>query len=105
MFHALLLALTLAGSPAGPPAEPTLERGKQLFQDIDLGANGKTCVLCHAGGRSFDPAELRAASARDVALYSNHCLSLRMKSEKLPLDSVDLQSLALYVRTFAQKGR
>ena len=105
MFQALLLALTLAGPPSGSSAEPTLERGKQLFNDIDLGANGKTCVLCHAGGKNFDPEDLRAATAKDVALLSNHCLSLRMKSQKLPLDSSDLQSLVLYVRTFAAKGR
>ena len=101
MFHALFLALTLAGTPA----EPTLERGKQLFHDIDLGANGKTCALCHAGGKSLDPEELRAYTAKDVALLTNHCLTLRMKSEKLPLDSAELQSLVLYVRTFAAKGR
>ena len=101
MTHALLLALALAA----PPGEPTIERGRELFHDPDLGANGKTCVLCHAGGKAFDPEELRAITPKDVGTLSNHCLSLRMKSQKLPPDSVELRSLVLFVRTFAQKGR
>lgn len=100
MTHALLLALALAA-----PGEPTIEHGKALFANPDLGANGKTCVLCHAGGKAFDPEELRAASSKDVGILSNHCLSLRMKSPKLAPDSEELQSLVLYVKTFQQKGR
>jgi cytochrome c len=100
MTHAILLALALAA-----PGEVSIERGKVLFADLDLGANGKTCVQCHAGGKSFDPEELKAASPKDVGTLTNHCLTLRMKSQKLPADSADLQSLVLYVKTFQQKGR
>lgn len=100
MTQAILLALALAAPP-----EATLERGRQLFHDIDLGANGRTCVQCHAGGRAFDPDELKAASSKDVGTLSNHCLSLRMKSAKLAPNSVELQSLVLYVKTFATRGR
>jgi cytochrome c peroxidase len=100
MTHALLLALALSA-----PGEVSIERGRTLFADPDLGANGKTCVLCHASGKAFDPEELKAASPKDVGILSNHCLSLRMKSAKLRPDSPDLQSLILYVKTFQQKGR
>jgi cytochrome c peroxidase len=100
LTHALLLALALAA-----PGEASIERGKTLFSDPDLGANGKTCALCHAGGKSFDPDELKAASPKDTGILTNHCLSLRMKSAKLPADSPDLQALILYVKTFQQKGR
>jgi cytochrome c peroxidase len=100
MTHALLLALALAA-----PGEVSIERGKAVFNDPDLGANGKTCALCHAGGKALDPEELRAATPRDVGILSNHCLSLRMKSPKLPADSADLQALVLYVKTFQQKSR
>jgi cytochrome c peroxidase len=102
MSHALLLALALA---LAVPSEASIERGRALFADPDLGANGKTCVLCHAGGRQLDPEVLRAASPKDVGILSNHCLSLRMKSPKLPANAPDLQSLILYVKTFQQKGR
>ena len=100
MTHALLLALALAA-----PGEVTIENGKALFTSPDLGANGKTCTLCHAGGKAFDPEELRAASPKEVGILSNHCLSLRMKTPKLAPDSSELQSLILYVKTFQQKGR
>ncbi len=100
MTHALLLALALSA-----PEGVTLERGKQLFGDIDLGANGKTCVQCHAGGKSFDPDELKAASPKDLGTLTNHCLTLRMKSAKLSHESVELQSLVMYVKTFAARGR
>jgi len=100
MTHALLLALALAA-----PGEVSIERGRVLFSDPDLGTNGKTCVACHAGGKAFDPEELKAASPKDVGILSNHCLNLRMKSAKLPPASPDLQALVLYVKTFQQKGR
>jgi cytochrome c peroxidase len=100
LTHALLLALVLSA-----PGEVTIERGRTLFSDPDLGTNGKTCALCHAGGKAFDPEELRAASAKDTGILTNHCLSLRMKSAKLPAESPDLQALILYVKTFQQKGR
>ncbi len=100
MTHALILALALTA-----PGEVSIERGKTLFSNQDLGANGKTCALCHAGGKNLDPDELRGATAKDVAVLSNHCLSLRMKSEKLPLDSPELRSLVLYVRALVPRGR
>lgn len=100
MTHALLLALALSA-----PGEVTIEHGKALFQNPDLGVNGKTCALCHAGGKQFDPEELRERSPKEVGILTNHCLSLRMRSPKLAPDSVELQSLILYVKTFQQKGR
>jgi cytochrome c len=100
MTHAILLALALAAS-----GEVSIERGKALFSDQDLGTNGKTCVQCHGGGKSFDPEELKAATPKDIGTLSNHCLTLRMKSQKLPAESPDLQALVLYVKTFQQKGR
>ena len=98
MTHALLLALVLAA-----PTEPTTERGKALFSDADLGVNGKTCVQCHAGGRDFDREEIFAATQKDLGTLSNHCLALRMKSPKLAPGSVDLASLAFYVKTFGRR--
>lgn len=100
MTHALLLALALSA-----PEGVSMERGKQLFSDIDLGANGKTCAQCHAGGKSFDPDELKAATAKDLGTLTNHCLTLRMKSAKMAADSTELQSLVMYVKTFASRGR
>ena len=100
MTHALLLALTLSA-----PGEVSIENGKALFQNPDLGVNGKTCALCHAGGKQFDPEELRERTPKEVGILANHCLSLRMRSPKLAPDSVELQSLILYVKTFQQKGR
>ena len=100
MTHALLLALALSA-----PGEASIENGKALFQSPDLGVNGKTCVLCHASGKQFDPEELRERSPKEVGILTNHCLSLRMRSPKLAPDSIELQSLILYVKTFQQKGR
>jgi hypothetical protein len=100
MTHALLLALVLAA-----PGEVSIENGKSLFSNQDLGYNGKSCVQCHANGKDYDPEELRDRSPRDVGILTNHCLSLRMKSPKMALDSWELQSLVLYVRTFRQAGR
>lgn len=101
MTHALLLTLALALSA---PGDKTVERGKELFSNLDLGVNGKTCVQCHAGGKSFDPDEVRDATSKDLGIFVNHCLTLRMKTPKLPLDSPDLQSLVLYVKTFRSGG-
>jgi len=100
MTHALLLALALSA-----PAEATISNGKTLFNSIDLGVNGKACALCHAGGKAFDAEELANRTSKEVGILVNHCLSLRMKSPKLAPESVELQSLVLYVKTFQQKAR
>ncbi len=100
MTHAILLALALAAA-----AEASIDRGKELFANRDLGANGRTCVQCHVNGKDLDADQLAAYSPKDVGILSNHCLSVRMKSEKLAPGSAELDSLVMYVRTFRSRRR
>ncbi|WP_298269360.1 cytochrome C [Geobacter sp.] len=97
-----LIAL-LAGGTAAYAAEVSLDRGKELFESVKLGTNGKSCATCHPGGRKL---EWAASSYGDEKLTSivNRCIEKSLKGKPLDPDSDDMKSLVGYIKTFGGPG-
>lgn len=82
---------------------PSIERGKELFNSLQLGTNGKSCASCHAGGK-----RLEHAAARDdaeLAKIINNCIKGPIEGVGLDPASADMKSLVMYVRSFAAVGK
>ena len=76
------------------------DQGKLLFENVKLGTNGKSCVTCHPGGRKL---EWAATFPEDkLADIINACITKALKGKPLAVDSADMNSLVLYIKTFGR---
>lgn len=80
-------------------SEASLDRGKKLFNDTNLGTNGKACATCHANGKNLE----HFAEISDLAGTINGCIAGMLKGKPLDMTSVDMQSLALYVKSIGEQ--
>jgi mono/diheme cytochrome c family protein len=95
----ILLALVALAAPAIATDKPSVQRGKDLFTGTQLGTNGKSCVGCHANGKS-----LGAVGEYDDAQLGgivNQCITKPLGGKALDPASSDLKSLVMYLRTLA----
>ena len=97
----LMLGITTATTLAAE--EPSEERGKELFESVKLGTNGKSCATCHPGGRKLE----WAATYEDekLAAIINSCIGKALKGKPLPTDADSMKSMLMYIKTFAGPGR
>lgn len=95
-----LISLAVAAQAADGP---TLERGRELFESTKLGTNGKSCASCHPGGRKLE----WAATFDDgkLAGITNKCIDKALKGKPLDPAGTDMQSLIMYMKTFAGPGK
>lgn len=93
---ALVVMLLLVGGLAfAAHHEPTLEKGKALFNDPQLGTNGKSCGSCHPDGKGLEMAGMKG----DLAQTVNKCISAALKGKPLDEKSIEMQSLLLYIKS------
>ncbi len=78
---------------------PSVQHGKELFNDPGLGTNGRTCNTCHPDGAKLD----QAAGRTDLAGMINGCIVVNLKGKALAVDSSDMQSLIMYIRSLANR--
>lgn len=80
----------------------SVDRGMELFESVKLGKSGKSCSVCHPGGRKLE----WAATYEDdkIAQKINVCIQKALQGKPLPLDSDDMKSFVLYIKTFAGPG-
>lgn len=107
----ILAALMMTVATVAQAADgPSLERGKELFESTKLGFDnnkvgptGKSCASCHPGGRKLE----WAATYDDAKLVGiiNTCVSKALKGKPLDPAGNDMQSLVIYIKTFAGPGR
>lgn len=97
-------AMVLAGTAAFAAEDVSVERGRELFSSPALGKSGKSCHSCHPGGKKL---EMAAASESDERLAGtiNNCIVQILKGKALEPASSEMQSLLMYIRTFAGPGR
>jgi len=97
----LMLGITTATTLAAE--EPSEERGRELFESVKLGTNGKSCATCHPGGRKLE----WAATYEDekLAAIINSCIGKALKGKPLPTDADSMKSMLMYIKTFAGPGR
>jgi cytochrome c peroxidase len=102
-FTTLLCTLAVTASLAIAVDTPSLEQGRELFNSVKLGTNGKSCSTCHPDGRG-----LGDAGGYDTARLGkiiNQCIDKSLKGTALPLESPELQSLIMYVQSLAAMGK
>ena len=75
--------------------EATADKGKLLFNDTKLGANGKTCNDCHRDGAGLEKAGVK----QDMETIVNTCINKALNGRTLRKESVEMQSLVLYIKS------
>ena len=98
-FLFILAAAFAAGIVSAAQNEASVEKGKALFNDTKLGTNGKSCNTCHPDGKGLN----KAGAKSDLARIVNKCISIPLKGKPLDPESLEMQSLILYVKSFGPK--
>jgi len=100
---ALIGILVIATAAWGAAdSHPSAGRGKELFSGTLLGTNGRSCSDCHPDGKRLERAA--AYSSDELADIINQCIRGPLKGKPLAVGSADLDSLILYIRTFASRS-
>jgi len=101
----VIAATLLSGATAlqSADASPSAAYGKQLFDGNTLGGPGGSgsCVTCHPGGKGLEKAWMNPDLERTI----NTCIAGPLKGKPLPVGSVELQSLRLYIESLKPAGR
>lgn len=89
-------SLKSSRTPAAEPM-PSVEEGMRLFSDPALGGlnNQKSCNSCHPSGKGLENAWKNPSLADRI----NKCIAATMNGKALKLDSVEMQSLVLYIKS------
>lgn len=103
-----IAALLLAPHSAhAADSKPSAELGKKLFYSQSLGTNGKSCSTCHQSERKLGKIAAKGSwfggSAKTLEQAINICIQSTLKGTALPEDSVEIQSVALYMRSFIKE--
>lgn len=98
-----MAAFLMTAAVAAQAADgPTLERGREVFESTKLGTNGKSCASCHPGGRKLEWAA--TFDEGKLAGIANNCIEKALKGKPLDAAGIDMQSLIMYMKTFAGPG-
>lgn len=76
---------------------PSVEQGKQLFNNSSLGTSGKSCSTCHPGGRGLH--ESASLATHELEKMSNQCIQKALKGQPLAVGSAELSSLVMYLKS------
>jgi cytochrome c len=95
VIAAVLVVLCLAGMAVAAQPEASVEKGKALFTDPKLGTTGGTCNSCHSNGKGLE----KAGSLKDLEGVINTCINKSLKGKVLGVNSVEMQSLVLYIKS------
>ncbi|MCF8383555.1 MAG: cytochrome C [Chlorobium sp.] len=76
---------------------PSFAHGKKLFNDPALGGstNSMSCNSCHPSGKGLEHAWKNPKLAETI----NVCITGQLTGKALPLDSMEMRSLVLYIRS------
>ncbi len=98
-LFAILIALTFRGGVFAAE-KPSQEKGHLLFNSQSLaGATStKSCASCHPKGSGLQ----NAWQNPDLATQINTCIAGTLKGIKLNVNSVEMQSLIMYIRSLKQ---
>ena len=104
-----LITALLIASPSvhADGSKPSAELGKKFFYSPEFGTNGKSCSTCHQSERKLGVLASKSSwfkgNAKTLEQAVNLCIQSTMKGKALPEDSVEIQSIALYMRSFIKK--
>ena len=95
-FIALLVVAVFAVA-AIAAGNPSIEQGKKLFSSTSLGTNGKSCSVCHPGGKGLE--DVAASNEEALEKTVNTCIEKALKGKALASGSPELASMVLYLKT------
>ncbi len=96
----LIVLVTVVGVNIVFAAEgASIEKGKALFNDLKLGTTGKSCNTCHPDGKNIQ----QAGTKSNLDQIVNACITHSIKGKALDPQSVEMQSLLLYIRSLGAK--
>ena len=101
LFVAVLVVAVLAGIAFAMKHEASVDKGKALFSDKNLGTNGKTCNDCHQNGKGMEKAGAKA----DLVATINKCVTQAIKGKALDEKSIEMQSMVLYIKSIGKQGK
>lgn len=99
LFFLISLATVVVMRFAFAAEGASIDKGKALFNDPKLGTTGKSCNTCHPDGRNIQ----KAGSKDDLDQIVNSCITRSIKGKALDPQSIDMQSLILYIKSLAVK--
>jgi len=106
-FGFITALLLSSHSVQAADSKPSVELGKSLFSSPSLGTNGKSCATCHQSERKLGVLAAKSAwfggNAKTLEQAINLCIQSTLKGKALPEDAVEIQSVALYMRSFIKK--
>ena len=94
----LFLVLFAIGACTSAEKEPSTAEGEKLFNDPQLAGsvNASSCASCHPGGKGLE----RAFKNPELVSVINACIIGPLEGKPLPENSVEMQSLKIYVESF-----
>jgi len=92
-----LASLAMASDGVSP------DRGKELFTSKQLGTNGKSCNICHPGGKGLENAA--AYDEGKLGAIINQCIANPLKGKALDPSSVEMKSLIMYIKSLAPSAK
>jgi cytochrome c peroxidase len=94
MVAALLVGLSLSAHAA---EKPSVALGEKLFNDPSLGGAtaSKSCNSCHPSGKGVENAWKNPKLGEQI----NTCITGALKGSALPMESVQMRSLILYLQS------
>ena len=96
----IMLVASMLANEAFASEQPSLEKGRLLFNSRSLAGatSGKSCAECHPAGKGLQ----NAWKNPDLAMQVNTCIAGPLKGLKLNVNSVEMQSLIMYIRSLKQ---
>jgi len=89
--------------------EASVKKGKALFNDPELGFTGSSCNTCHTDGRGLEKAAKKTTWIIGGKVHStleeaiNYSIVTGPRGNALNVESVEMQSLVLYIKSFGGK--
>ncbi|MEI7695828.1 MAG: cytochrome C [Chlorobium sp.] len=97
----VMLIASMHTGEAVAAEKPSVEKGHQLFNSQSLAGatSGKSCAGCHPAGAGLE----NAWKNQNLAGQVNTCIAGPLKGLKLNENSIEMQSLIMYIRSLKQQ--
>ncbi len=96
----LALSVILAGHiVVAVQGGASIEKGKKIFNDPELGTTGKSCNSCHPDGKGLE----QSGTRQNLADIINGCITIPLKGKALDPKSEEMASLVLYIKSLGAK--
>lgn len=105
----LMAVLFVTALSAGTAYSGDVGNGKALFNDVNLGTNGKSCNSCHADGNNIDASKqtysILDSEQESVEDAVNFCIEMALSGKPLEKDSKQMEDMVSYLKTLKGKNK